>query len=118
MGRPRFLADNDLNEDIVDGVLRRQPAIEFLRARHVGVHNIPDTEVLAFAADNGLLVVSHDVNTMPAAFYRRQLGRLPVPGLIMVQQSTPVRPVIDELLLIWSASDAEEWTGVVAFLPL
>ena len=39
MSRPRFLADNDLNEHIVDGVHRREPAIELMRARDVGMGN-------------------------------------------------------------------------------
>ena len=29
MSRPRFLADNDLNEHIIDGALRREPAEEW-----------------------------------------------------------------------------------------
>jgi hypothetical protein len=31
MSRPRFLADNDLNDAIVVGVRRRGPALEFSR---------------------------------------------------------------------------------------
>ena len=38
MSRPRFLADHDLNEHIIDGVLRREPAVEFLRARDGARH--------------------------------------------------------------------------------
>lgn len=37
MSRPRFLADNDLNDAIVLGVLRRAPAIEFKRLRDRGL---------------------------------------------------------------------------------
>jgi hypothetical protein len=37
MSRPRFLADHDLNEHLVTGVLRREPTIEFLRVREVGL---------------------------------------------------------------------------------
>ena len=37
MSRPRFLADNDLNDAIVLGVLRREPAIEFKRLRDLGL---------------------------------------------------------------------------------
>jgi hypothetical protein len=37
MSRPRFLADNDLNDAIVLGVLRREPAIEFKRPRDLGL---------------------------------------------------------------------------------
>jgi predicted nuclease of predicted toxin-antitoxin system len=46
MNRPRFLADHDLNEHIVHGVLRREPAIEFIRFRDVGLHEHADAAVL------------------------------------------------------------------------
>jgi hypothetical protein len=39
-------------------------------------------------------------------------------GLLMVKQSDPVGPVIASLVLIWSASEAEEWENYVCFLPL
>ncbi len=118
MSRPRFLADHDLNENIVMGVLRREPAVTFSRVRDVGMQEAPDDAVLEYAQRELLLVVSHDVNTMPAAAYRRLARGRSFPGLVMVPQSVPVRCVIDGLLLIWSASELEEWREQVVFLPL
>ena len=118
MSRPRFLADHDLNEHIVTGVLRQEPALEFLRARDLGLNERPDAEVLAHAEQEGLLIVSHDVNTMPAAAYARLSTSQSFPGLFMVPQSSPIRPAIESLLLIWSASELEEWKDRVVFLPL
>ena len=46
------------------GVVRREPAIEFIRARDFSMHERSDAEVLAYAAEHQLIVVSHDVNTM------------------------------------------------------
>jgi hypothetical protein len=118
MSRPRFLADHDLNEHIIDGVLRREPTLEFIRARDVGLSDRPDTELLAYAAANGFLVVSHDVNTMVGHAYARLSAGDNMLGLLMVRQSDPIGPVIDSLVLIWCASDAEEWSAQVRFLPL
>jgi Domain of unknown function (DUF5615) len=118
MSRPRFLADHDLNEHIIDGVLRREPAVEFIRVRDIGLGDRPDPEVLAFAAQQGFLVVSHDVNTMVGHAYARLAAGEAMVGLLMVRQSEPIGPVIDALVLIWSASEAEEWTDQVRFLPL
>ena len=118
MSRPRLLADHDLNEHILDGVRRREPAIEIVRARGVGLADRTDPEVLAFAAAHGLLVVSHDVNTMPAQAFARIASGQPLTGLLMVRQTQPLGPVIDSLVLIWSASEAEEWHDQVRFLPL
>ena len=118
MSRPRFLADHDLNEHIIDGVLRREPTVEFLRARDVGMSQRPDPEVLEYAASQGLIIVSHDVNTMPGyAVGRMNAGQL-VAGLLMVQQTHPIGPIIDALVIISSASEAEEWQGQIVFLPL
>jgi hypothetical protein len=56
MSRPRFLADHDLNEHIVQGILCREPAIEFIRARDVDMHERLDAEVLEYAAEHQLIV--------------------------------------------------------------
>lgn len=117
MSRPRFLADHDINEHIIDGLLRREPVLEFIRAREVGLSDRPDPEVLAYAAERGFLMVSHDVNTMLGHTFARVAAGQPMPGLLMVQQSKPLGSVIDALVLIWSASEAEEWSGQVRFLP-
>ncbi len=118
MSRPRFLADHDLNEHIIDAVQRREPTLEFVPSREVGMRDRSDAEVLAYAAQHGFIVVSHDVNTMTAAAYAMLDSGSPMNGLLMVQQSKPIGPVIDSLILIWSASEAEEWIGQVRFLPL
>jgi len=58
MSRPRFLANHDLTEAIIVGVLRREPSIEFLRLRDLGLDAEPDQEVLDYARHHGLLLVS------------------------------------------------------------
>ncbi len=58
MSRQRFLADNDLMDQIVLGVLRREPSIVITRLREVGLAKAPDTSVLEFAARERFIVVS------------------------------------------------------------
>jgi len=118
MSRPRFLADNDLNHAIVVGVLRREPAAEFARLRDLGLATRSDPEVLDFAARENWIVVSHDVNTMREVASNRLAAGLPMNGLLLAHQRTPVSAIIESLLLIWSASEAEEWAGQVEFLLL
>ena len=116
--RPRFLADNDFNQNIIEGVLRREPLVEFQRLRNIGLDERPDPEVLAWAAENGFILLSHDVNTMRGFAYERiAQGRL-MAGLLLVHQTDPIAPVIESLVLIWSAMEAEELRGIVEFLPI
>jgi hypothetical protein len=40
-------------------------------------------------------------------------------GLMLVhQQSLQLNAVVNDLLIIWLASEAEEWHNVIQFLPL
>jgi hypothetical protein len=118
VSRLRFLADHDLNENIVDGVLRRLPEAEFIRVRDVGLETSPDPVVLQFAAVNGFVVVSHDVNTMTAHAYARVASGEAMAGLLIARQLDPVGPAIDSLSLIWTASETEDWNGQVGYLPI
>ncbi len=118
MSRPRFLADNDLNDAIVVGVRRREPAMEFSRLRDFGLATRSDPEVLEFAAQESWILVSHDVNTMRVVAYIRLSAGLSMGSLLLVHQRTGVSSIIDSLLLIWAACEAEEWAGQVEFLPI
>jgi hypothetical protein len=118
MARVRFLADHDLNEQIIDGVLRREPLVEVIRVRDLGRADRSDPEILELAARDQLILVSHDVNTMTRFAFERLARGLPMAGLLLARQSAPIAPVIDSLVLIWSASEAEEWHGAVWYLPI
>jgi predicted nuclease of predicted toxin-antitoxin system len=117
MSRPRFLADNDPNDAIVMGVLRREPAVELARLRDLGLATEADPEILGHAAREKWIVVSHDVNTMREAACTRLLAGLPMNGLLLAHQRTPVSTIIESRLLIGAASEAEEWVDQVEFLP-
>ena len=40
------------------------------------------------------------------------------PGLIVVKKRLEVGVAIEDLLLIWAATDAAEWRDAIDFLPL
>ncbi|HTC32014.1 MAG TPA: hypothetical protein VK724_01505 [Bryobacteraceae bacterium] len=40
------------------------------------------------------------------------------PGVIIVSQDLDVGAAIEDLLIIWAASDAEEWRNQLGFVPL
>ncbi len=112
----RYQADADLNADIIRGVRRREPLIDFQTAEEAGLQGVPDPLVLAYAAREGRILVSHDRKTMPrhfAAFIVAESS----PGLFIIAQNTDVRVAIEELILIWAASEAEEWASTVLTVP-
>lgn len=113
----KFQADNDLKRAIVSGVKRRQPAIDFQTAQDAYLDGMPDDEVLALAASEGRILVSHDRRTMPVHF-AHFITLQESAGVLLIEQRLNLGDAIDELLLIWEASEAEDWHNRIEFLPL
>src|SRR5438105_15914497 len=115
--RVKFQADADLDDRIVRGLRRAAPEIEIRTAADAALAGLKDPEVLRIAADSGRILVSQDRRTMPEHFARFSAG-VQSPGLIVLREATPISIAIEELILIWSASEGEEWKGRLLWIPL
>jgi hypothetical protein len=54
---------------------------------------------------------------MPAHFARFVAGAQS-PGVILLREEIPIASAIEELALIWAASEAEEWINRLVWIPL
>jgi predicted nuclease of predicted toxin-antitoxin system len=113
----KFLADENLRRAIVLGVRRREPTADFVHAFEVGAAGKDDLSVLQIAANEGRILVSHDIKTVPQHF-RHLTARQVSPGVILIPQKLNLSMAIEELVTIWLASEAEEWVNQIRFLPL
>lgn len=118
MSRLRLLADQDFDERILKGLLQREPSIDFVRSREVGLDRAPDAAVLAYAASDTRVVLSHDANTMTAAALARMSARLPMNGLIIIPQRRKIGRLIDDLLIVWGVLDSDELMNTIRYVPL
>ena len=114
----RFLADEDFDNDIVRGLLRRRSDLNLVRVQDVGLSGEKDPAVLEWAAKEGLVILTHDVSTMTAHAYARVEAGLAMPGVFAVSQSVPIALAIEDILLLWECSLEGEWEGQVRYLPL
>jgi predicted nuclease of predicted toxin-antitoxin system len=115
----RLLADENLNYDIVRGVVRRRPTLDVVRVQAVGLSEAGDPEVLAWAAKEQRVVLTHDVNTMTRVGIERITLGEHMAGLFIVhQQSMTLSVIIDDLILLDECSDTSEWFGRNLYLPL
>jgi hypothetical protein len=73
--------------------------------------------VLTIAAESSRILLSHDRKTMPGYFTRLRETRSS-PGIIIVSQDLNIGAAIEDLLLIWTATDAGEWAGRIGFVPV
>ena len=60
----RLDADENFNNAILRGVLRRVPEMDIVRIQDVGLTGADDPEVLSWAASEHRIVLSHDVTTL------------------------------------------------------
>ena len=113
----RFQADADLNRLILRATHRLEPGIDFRTAAAARLAGVADPEVLALAADSGRLLVTHDQKTMPMHFGQFIAERIS-PGVIIIPQHMPIASAAEGLVLIWAASEAEEWINRIFWLRL
>jgi predicted nuclease of predicted toxin-antitoxin system len=112
----RFLTDEDFHGPIVRGLRARNPALELVRAQAVGLMGLSDADVLAWAAANQRVILSHDRNTMTAAAYARMKAGEPMAGLIVVDDRMTIGRAIDEILIADGCSEMDEWADRVEFI--
>lgn len=91
-----ILLDENFNGNVTRGLIRRRPNIDLIDAREVGLGGEEDPVVLGWAARDGRVLVTHDVNTMPGFAYERIAAGLPMPGVIIVPDQMPIGPAIED----------------------
>lgn len=115
--RIRFQADADLKHAIIAGTLRRAASIDFRRAEAVPLEGLEDPIVLALAAADGRVLVSHDVNTMESHF-REFIRSQASPGIILIpQQRVSIGEAIESLVLVWEVVDSASLENRVCLFP-
>ena len=114
----RLAADENFNGDIVRGLLRRNPKLDIVRVQDVGLSGADDPSVLQWAADQGRIIVTHDISTLAKHAFHRIAAGEPMPGVFEVRSVAPVGQAIDDLILLAECSFEGEWEGQVRFLPL
>jgi hypothetical protein len=114
----RLLADENLHNNIIRGLRLREPDIDLVRVQDVGLSGADDPTVLAWAAEQGRVLLTHDVRTITAFAYDRVRAGHPMPGVFEVPRTLSVRAAIEDILVITTLSLDGEWEGQVQYLPL
>jgi hypothetical protein len=113
-----LVADENFNNDIVRGSLRRKPELDIVRLQDVGLSGADDPTVLEWAAQAGRVLLTHDVTTITHYAYERVQAGKPMPGVIEVGREVPLGVAIEDLLLLAECSLDGEWEGQILYLPL
>lgn len=114
----RLLADENFNHDLLRGLLRRLPKLDVVRVQDVGLRQMDDPAVLEWAAREDRVLLTHDVNTIPAFAFDRVRQRKSMAGVFVIAQDASPAVIIDDLVLLAECSEDAEWENAVAYVPL
>ena len=114
----KLAADENLNNDIIRGLIRRKPDLDIVRIQDVGLSGADDPTVLEWAAQEGRILLTHDVKTITRYAYKRIDADQPMPGVIEVSRRVPVGVAIEDILLLAEYSLEGEWDRQIRYLPL
>lgn len=114
----RLLADENFHGDILRGLLRVEPKLDIIRVQDTDFYQAADPALLAWAAVEGRILLTHDVQTMTKHAYDRVRAGLPMPGVIEVRADLPIGQAIEEVLLVVLTSEPAELANRVLFIPL
>lgn len=114
----RLLADQNFNEHILSGLLDRRPGINVIRARDVGLQAAKDPVLLAWAAQEDRILLTHDHKTIPDYAYDRVRAAQPMPGVFLVENTGAFRDAIEDLLMADEITVSEDWRDKVQRFPL
>jgi hypothetical protein len=114
----RLAADENFNNNIVRGLLRRNPELGIVCIQDVGLSGADDPAVLEWAAQEERVLLTHDVTTITRYAYERVQAGRPMPGVFEVSLTVPIGRAIEDILLLAECSFDGEWEGQVRYLPL
>lgn len=118
--RVQFLLDENLPLPLKRALLRYEPSVDVL---HVGDSGAPsfgtsDPDLLVFLEQSGRLFVTLNRASMRGHLQAHYATGGHLWGVLWVRKNTTIRQLVEELLLIWRASEAEEWIDFTGDTPL
>jgi hypothetical protein len=114
----QLAADENFNNDIVRGLLRRRPDLDIVRVQDVGLSGADDRAVLEWTAQANRIMLTHDVTTITKYAYERVRVGQRMPGVFEISRYASIGAVIEDILLLAECSLEGEWEGQVRYLPL
>jgi hypothetical protein len=84
----RLVSDEDVHDDIIRGLRRREPNLDIVRALDVGLAHTPDPAILEWAASHDRILLTGDLNTMVGFAWSRVQSGEPMPGVLALLETS------------------------------
>ena len=120
MTPPRFLLDEHVPHAIQSQLLRLDAEIDVLA---VGQPLAPpkgtsDSDILAWIEKTGYILVTANRRTIPEHMRTHYAAGHRIPGILLLRRGASMGEIIEQLYLLWAASDAKEYVDKILYLPM
>ncbi len=78
----------------------------------------PDPIILSWCEEQGFLLITNNRKSMPDHLAEHIKAGGHVPGIIELNPKISIGDTIEELILIWEASEPSEYRDMIVYLPL
>lgn len=115
----RFLLDENLSPRLKLALVRLDPNIDVLR---VGELDAPalgtlDPDVLKYLETSQRILVTDNRTSMPEHLKDHWQSGGKIWGLLWIKPGTSIGQLAQELLLVWEATEDEEWIDRLDWIP-
>jgi predicted nuclease of predicted toxin-antitoxin system len=114
----KILADQNFTGAVLEGLRLRVPELDVLRTEDVGIKRFQDEQILAWAADEDRLILTHDAKTFVHAAYERLAKGVHFSGVVLVPANLSIGAAIDEITILLLCTSDDELRDRVVRLPL
>lgn len=119
MGTVRYLLDENVDPLFRKALLRHEPEMVVWK---IGDPDAPpkgtlDPEILVWCQKNGFILVTNNRKSMPVHLQAHLAAEQHVPGIFVFTPNATINEIIEELCLIWEASDIEEYFDLLHYIP-
>jgi len=114
----RILIDENFDQRILRGLRRQIEGLDYIIVQETELAGSKDPPLLAWAAEQQRILVTHDVNTVPRYAYARIQVGAPMTGVIIVPEDLAIGIAIEELATLIECTEAEEMVNQVKYVPI
>jgi hypothetical protein len=116
----RYLLDENVDPTLRTQLIRHAPDLVVWRIGDPGApkHGTLDPEILLWCEANSFVLVTGNRKSMPVHLRAHLAAGHHIPGILVLHPDMTIGAALNQLLLIWEVSEAEEYRDLLLYLPL
>ncbi len=115
----RFLLDETLSHRLKAALIRYDPGIDIRRVGDDGAPPLEtlDPDILKYLEHAQRLLITDNRSSIPDHLIEHYAAGGHHWGIFEIRPNASIRQLVETLILVWEASEAEEWLHIVRWIP-